>query len=213
LNVLYIYRHSDWGEELKYSLRSVEKYINPERVVIAGDKPKWLKNVLHVETERHSRYKDACNSLLKALNVISGDYVLMHDDIFLLKEYKPVLRYNGTLKDRVKRTGGERRTCLMNTLERHPEGTNYALHYPLPFQTETMRKALDEINLPFSYYNAYGNTDTTFEQIESEDCKFHPNLITTRYLKGLDCFSTYNETEEFKEFLEDLYPTKSKYEL
>lgn len=210
MNALYLYRRSEWGKELKYSVRSAEMYLKPDRIVVVGDKPdldvEWLK------TDKLDRFNDVNNSLRVALENIEGKWVLMHDDFFILEPYKPILRHNGKLYKKAKRTAKDRRECFQNILDVMPEAMNYALHYPLPFDVGVMREAFEKFKQPFSYMNAYSNLDKDFVHLHAEDCKFSAPLLTEKYLKGLPSFSTYNENDRFELLLQKLYPNKSKYE-
>ncbi len=212
MNVLYIYRESNWGKELKYSLRSVNKYVNPDTVYVVGDEVPF--DVVNIKVpERRSRYRDACNLLTIACKeIIDEELLLMHDDMFLLAPYKRNLRYDGMLKDRIKGVGGERKEVFENTMPYLYEPKNFALHYPLPFKVDLMRAICEWIPHPLSYMNAYGNLDTHFVPLESKDCKFNPSLLTKEFLQDMTCFSTYNEDDSFEDFLKSLYPKPSQYE-
>lgn len=210
LNALYLYRKSEWGKELLYSIRSVERYLKPDRILVVGDKPNI--SVECIETKPKERYKDVMYNLSLALSDIEGEWVLMHDDFFLLEPYNPILRYKGTLKNRVKGTGGNRKPVLQNVLSQLPDAKNYSLHYPLPFNADIMQELFNIFEQPFSYMNAYGNLDNNFVHLEADDCKFSAPLINEKFLKGLPSFSTYNEDDRFEGLLQKLYPQPSQYE-
>jgi hypothetical protein len=36
------------GQELRYTLRSIQKFVEDPEITIIGDKPWWIKNVHHI---------------------------------------------------------------------------------------------------------------------------------------------------------------------
>ena len=92
IDLVYIYGdgYSKWrGQELMYSLRSVEKYVHNFRsVFIVGDFPCYLNqkaiHVLSPEDPRHCKERRIMNKLLKACDTeeISNPFLLYNDDYF-----------------------------------------------------------------------------------------------------------------------------------
>jgi len=74
--------------ELRYSLRSVEENLNGVRnIYIIGQKPAWLKNVIHLEHPDNSGVKSK-NTYLKYRLVcqqpdLSDNWLMMNDDFFI----------------------------------------------------------------------------------------------------------------------------------
>jgi len=83
----------DKFEELRYSLRSLEKhYKHPYRVIIVGDLPDWCQNVIHLPVERQTGMPEniTCDAIWKMITVcesdiVSGIFVRMYDDIYFLR--------------------------------------------------------------------------------------------------------------------------------
>lgn len=207
MNALYLHRNSNFdSKELKHSLRSVAMYLNPEKVYIAGDKPQWAVNVEHIPSpKKDNPYSDTNAQFRKALKVMpEGKYVLMHDDMFLLKEYEHICYYDGLMKDA--HIGGERKRLFEN---QGMEGNlNYALHYPMPF----VHNGEWEWKKDVSMMCVLGNRGD-FPSKKASDCKYHPNLVNEKFLQGTPCFSTYNENEALEDLLLKLYPYKSIFEV
>ena len=180
-------------------------HVKPDRIVVAGDKPN--DNVEWLKTERQKNaYDDVNNSLIKALEYLDGeDWLLMHDDYFLLEPYKPIIRYSFELHRKIKRTEVQRRKIYEKVLEAYPFSMDYSLHYPLPFKLSHMRHVFDLYDPPVSYMNAYGNYDNNFVHLHAEDCKFKATTLTKNKLKGLPSFSTYGEDDRFETLLKDIY--------
>ena len=95
----YFEREAAW-EELRYSLRSIEKHFKFEfRVVIVGDLPGWINpdSVLHIPHERCEGMQE--NTLYDAITKqllfnahpdTSLHFVRMYDDIYILRDVELV---------------------------------------------------------------------------------------------------------------------------
>jgi hypothetical protein len=91
----YFEREAAW-EELRYSLRSIEKHFQFEfRVVIVGDLPRWIdpRSILYIPHERVEGIQE--NTLYDAITKqllfnahpdTSLHFIRMYDDIYLLKD-------------------------------------------------------------------------------------------------------------------------------
>jgi len=160
--LLYSYLTTeDDGEELRYSLRSVEEnlHMGTLDVMVVGDKPSWFVNGIHVEgnptrdkaTNMMFNVHAACSALqsLNVLNAVylSDDYLLMYpqEDVF------PIHR--GTLEDHIrafrkfKDEDDWYRVALdatFNLLTRagHPEPLSWEMHLPMPLNVEMAVKSL-----------------------------------------------------------------------
>jgi len=84
----------DKFEELRYSIRSIEKHFRDEfRIVLVGDWPTWCNklNVLHIPHTRHSgpfsKVEDSVNKMQQIINhqEISDPFIYWYDDIHLLR--------------------------------------------------------------------------------------------------------------------------------
>lgn len=85
----------DNGLELKYALRSFEKYFKDEyKICLIGDIPDWCVNVYHIpqppieDNMPFVRFRDTLSKLHTACNTpeISPDFIYSYDDIYLLKD-------------------------------------------------------------------------------------------------------------------------------
>src|SRR5688572_16798874 len=80
---------SRWGNsELKYMLRSMEKYLsNYKHVYIVGECPDWVKNVKYVfMPDQLTKTQNIMEKLRVACNIpeLSEDFLYTQDDLFLL---------------------------------------------------------------------------------------------------------------------------------
>lgn len=85
---VYPYVKSEWGEELRYSLRSLDMFFTePFDVTIIGELPDWVQGVEHIEWEDNKDKTAEENhgpKLHKACDSFKS-FVWMNDDIYLLK--------------------------------------------------------------------------------------------------------------------------------
>ena len=105
---VYFLKESDENEELRFSLRSIEKNCGDliNRVVFVGGNPKGFKNYTYIKT--HQQFTT------KHLNVMHGIYtvceskqpkitdnfILMNDDFYVLNSLDNIYAYtDGSMED------------------------------------------------------------------------------------------------------------------
>lgn len=81
---------SHWNDnELRYSLRSLVKFgSNFRSVIIIGDKPEWIQNIIHIPFENPTNYNHEHNIYEKILvacksHSVSENFLMWNDDYFL----------------------------------------------------------------------------------------------------------------------------------
>ena len=180
IDIVYQYIASASWQELRHSLRSIDKHFKGEyRIWIVGDLPPWTVNVNHIPHVRNNTINltncyDACSKLELVINhpEISEDFIYMYDDIYLLKDTSreeleyPLYAVSDMAKsvDRNLSTKHMRmrwETC--DTLLRHGYGAcNFENHLPKVFSKTLMREIFDQYDpkanrLVFStlYYNTF----------------------------------------------------------
>lgn len=96
LDIVYIVRPGESNEELRYSLRSVAKNFPHKRIVIAGYKPSWIKNVLYLPAEQKgTKYQNAENNWRAVMKEPSiKDFVLFNDDFFIMRHVSKLPVYH-----------------------------------------------------------------------------------------------------------------------
>lgn len=107
MKYLYQVRLGDDNEDLKYSLRSLDKFAPDGEVVIGGYLPSWIDpdtvTHIHVPQAPDGAYKErnATNilyALLRETDRSDNEWVMMNDDFFFLKQAKTIPVYhNGPL--------------------------------------------------------------------------------------------------------------------
>lgn len=87
-DLVYILKQSDINPDLKFSLRSVEKFCTYRKIWVVGYKPNWVRNVEYLPTVQSSnKWVNSMTNIVAACNCqeISDDFVLMNDDFFMLR--------------------------------------------------------------------------------------------------------------------------------
>lgn len=88
MDLVYIVKKSEVNNELRYSLRSIAKFIPNANIWIVGYKPTWVKNVNYLPTEQTGdKWKNSIHNIIAACECpdISEDFILMNDDFFAIR--------------------------------------------------------------------------------------------------------------------------------
>lgn len=88
MDLVYIIRNGDHNPDLRYSLRSVAKFVQYDKIWIVGYKPRWVKDVEYIKvTQGPDKWQNSVNNIIAACQSedISDDFVLMNDDFFAIK--------------------------------------------------------------------------------------------------------------------------------
>lgn len=88
-DLVYIVKESESNADLKYSLRSICKFCEFNKVWIVGYKPKWIKDVEYIPTKQSgNKWENSMVNYAAACNCpeISDDFVLMNDDFFAIRQ-------------------------------------------------------------------------------------------------------------------------------
>lgn len=234
-DVVYTVKPDDSNEELRYSLRSLSNIGDfSGRVFIAGYKPSWLKNVIHVpnfQTMRKSKYKNAKSNWQKvnAHPELSQEYIYMNDDFFVMKPIKevPVL-HNGDQDEFIERylkigskayvQGAITTKHVVHRMGVGGKLKNYELHVPMVFD-KTKRKALSLLMREANpegknthFRTAYGNYYKLGGR-KMKDVKIHGNGFA--FDKNSTFLSTSDESfaqSDVGTFIRKQFPKKSRYE-
>lgn len=171
-DIVYILRNDISSEEIRYSLRSVEKNFPHNKVWFYGGKPKGIEPDEYVKViqQGDSRYDKVTNTIKEICrnDEISGSFWLFNDDFFVMKEvtdFKPMV--SGTIEERVQyiiRRHGCKSTYAKR-LERTGEKLRakgydtmcYAMHAPMLINRKTALKALQEFAGEAMFRCIYGN--------------------------------------------------------
>lgn len=230
---------SKWNDnELRYSLRSIEQHFPHRNVVIVGERPDWLQNIIHIAVPdgfanvKGGKYKNVLRKIRAACldDRVSDHFVLMNDDFFFLQdcnEIKPVA--NGTLADLIEYYEGNERNQYLNMLKRtqkflHKRGItdpeNYAVHYPIMYMKNKfleISEQIDWLENAYSWRILYGNMYNN-QTVPREDPKVHSAETFKEWLQAdhpIDFLSISDSVAldpTFQKWIELRFPNKSKYE-
>jgi len=176
IDLVYILgKGSRWADnEIRFSLRSVERYFNYRHIFIIGEKPEWMTGVIHIKADdpfpnklmnARKKYKIACMD-----KRISENFVLMNDDFFFLKQIDVVENYSrGMMRDMIEKhpsKSGYYYKSLIDTKNKlfslgFEDPIDFEIHAPMVFNKEkllTVMGMLEEnSSRAFSLRSCYGN--------------------------------------------------------
>ena len=225
-DVVYILKENAGSEELRFSLRSIEKNMDHGKVWFYCGKPEGIEPdvyVPHVQTGG-TKWERVRSSLVEVCrnDKISKKFWLFNDDFFVMapmKNEKPLQR--GLLEDHIKdiearhrgQTGYSRNLRKCEDQLRHAGLTtlDYAIHVPILIEREKMLEALEMFPRCPMFRSIYGN----YAQIGGE---FHKDVKTTDPDKQIpvdaDFFSTSNKAMagSVLKQMEDRFPEACRYE-
>lgn len=187
-DIVYILRDGK-NEELRYSLRSVERNYPHKRVIFYGGKPDGIEPDLFVPyaqpgDTKWEKVRNTIELICKNDN-LSEDFILFNDDFFIMKPVEtPTNYYDGTLDEQIKTIEGatfgrhseysDRLRHLLETLNRAgiEEPLSYAHHTPMIINRKKMLETLKKYPNEPMFRALYGNIN----QIGGEnmpDVKFY----------------------------------------
>lgn len=212
--------------ELKYALRSAEKYIpNMGNVFLMGDIPYWAHNNLTIVPLidlRNSQWRDH-NIAIKILRAcampqVSDDFIILHDDNFLLKPLDPSVYWHKGVQWVI---AGDYGKVITNTVGRLGVVNNYDVHAPHAVNKQRFIKSVGALDwaVPYGYciktaYAAMNGIPGT----KTLDCKINacpPEHELLEIIADKAFFSTGDTAIKppMLRVLQALYPQKSKYEI
>lgn len=215
------------GIELKYALRSIEKYLSGwDDLWVIGDAPLWYTgNRLFIQDYAGKREFSVYNKLLKACDLVEDDFIYWNDDHFLLKPlHVSEIKYwhNGSLKDDMDKSGSARnRLSKQNTIEllekRGATWLNYDIHVPIVFNKTDFKNIFKDLQQEVVIKSLYANSWEPLPGSEfMEDCKisgdFTEDYILDRIKDRLFFSSGTMLSGAMINILEKLFPEPSKFE-
>ncbi len=235
MDILYVLTYSNWNNnELKYSLRSLEKFgKNIGKIYICGYKPNFINynSVIHVPFEEK---KDCCrNTRDKIFHVcknidISENFVLFNDDFYLLEELdlNNIPKYSKGIIEHKSESYFEKMLLLTEYFLKENKKTNfdYEVHIPCEFNKsillndiykiyEQWEKPKPEYSLSLRslYFNWINAVPTIIR--DNKIAKDYPSIDKVLNIKNF--LSTCDNIQECKyliKYLENNFFIKSKWE-
>jgi hypothetical protein len=229
MDYVYICRPGE-NEELRYSIRSVVKNAIYDNIWVVGEKPDWyVGNFVHVPntgTKFTNIYN--CFSAITDVGAISDNFVLIEDDMFLVKPIGIMPVYcGGLMSDRITELKNiSPNAKYINILQltykyiikflKVKEPINYEIHFPLVMNKQNLSKSLRHSLFQKSIY---GNKFKIGGQ-ETLDSKVHTQgrwlEKSYDFRNGNSPIISTDEDHSFKvvydEVLKDMFPNPSRYE-
>lgn len=235
IDIVIPYRLMNEGVELKYALRSAEKYLaGIGNVFIVGEKPDWLQEVIHISMKDGNmmagRERNIYNKVLAAANDprVSDYFLYMNDDHFLLEYFEagefPPFWFN-TLDSSWEANDTPYKQTLLNTMGVLPMGgmeRNFDGHCPMLFNRERFVRTFEPVDWSQDYGYCMKTIYCVLNGIEGDymrDMKISHATLPNELNKLLSSDSrpyfsigdkALNTTMDIA--LSCLYPQKSKYE-
>lgn len=201
--------------ELKYSLRSIDKFIQKpyEVVVIGGKLPEWITNVTWVNLPDipDKKLLSVRRKILASL-AYCDEILFMNDDFYLTKQATSFPYYfNGDLK-KCNNSGSKQVQTQLNILGKPTK--SFDIHYPIIFRKDfidIMENFADDCLIRSAYCNYL-----EIEGVQIQDCKFikamKPNDVH-EVVKSSSLISTGNYSlKSVLPILKEMFPYKSIFE-
>ena len=222
---------SRWrNNEIRYSLRSVERNLEIGRVFIVGACPDWVTGVIHIPVDdiHKNKLMNAREKYMVAAKDkrISEDFILMNDDFFILKPVSKIENYSrGMIADMISKhptQGGYYYHSLSDTKKVMEaigiqEPLDFEIHAPIIFNKEKLLTVMEMIqpDKAYSLRSCYGNM---FGLKAKKVIDFKASgLVDFAYqLKRNPAYLSINDNmvaqREFREWIRRKFPKPSKYE-
>ncbi len=225
MDIMYpIGNGSKYGDlELKYSLRSVDKFLSGyDRVFIVGNLPKFINpdTVIHLPkgdglNKQHNIYLKIKTAID---NGISENFMFWNDDHFLLQPLQAdrlPYYYDNTLEYWVNKSRGRYKGAIMNT----PNGLYFDVHTPIIYNGHKFLNTVGKLDWSKEYVikSAYCNLNKIDKIERINDIKIAGErtveqlkaIIHKKMFFSIDPYGMY---PAMRTLLNELYPDKSKYE-
>lgn len=200
--------------DLRFALRSFEKFLPEQEVLILGEAPDWITRVTQIciPDIRGRKQLSIRKKILAALEY-SKEILFLNDDIYLLEPWKEFDYYSHGTLAQYNEPGSK---PLLNELKGIGKPlVHFDGHFPIVYTQE-----FKEVSKYFSSDCIIKSMYCNFLEIEGkliEDCKIHrqekPQAVRD-FITGKKCFSTTASSLPSTLFiLEELFPQPSKYEI
>jgi len=230
-DVVYFLKEAEHNEELRYSLRSVEKNLRYHKVIFYGGCPVNLKPDYYftrpqTEASKWERVRESIRACCENDN-ITEDFWLFNDDFFVMKPMSENMppQYNGDLKDRIRiveeKHGYEiewtrRLKHLVTTLETAGKGTkNYAVHKPMLINRKKALEVLDKFPDEPMFRALYGNY-WKIGGVSKHDMKVRRLTCSTSKIMHWEFISTQDDSfrsGNVGHWVRQAFPNKSRFEV
>ena len=226
-DVVYILKRELDTDELKYSLRSVEKNFPINRVWFIGGQPKGFQNIVRLQHEQigNCKWELIRSSMWKAINAedLTEEFFLFNDDFFVMKPVDTDSFINfvdGTLSRRIDELHTEHgmnpycRTLFKLEQElrtMHEPTMNFDVHLPMLLNKEQVKATLYKCSSP-QMRSAIGNLNrlpfVIHPDVKVYDLESVP--VNETHLSTND--DTFSKGKVGK-YIRETFATKSRFEV
>lgn len=233
LDVVYILgTGSMWNDnEIRYSLRSVDRYLPHRNVYVIGERLHWFNGITHIpENDPHqNKTANGLHKIFRAASEpeISDPFILMNDDFFFWDFVSEIVPYRrSTISDSMRMhptKGGYYYNSLKETKDLLDglglDDLDFEVHYPALFYKENLRNAI-RLGLRHSkhflirsfYHNLYqlpGIETMDFKINSWVDWAFQKNRPNV-HLYSVSDFAVGNR--EIQEWIDRKFPRPCRFE-
>ena len=208
------------NDEIRYSIRSVEKYHPNARIVIVGEKPEWYTGEHHYfDDSDKCPYVNVWRKLEFACT-LADEFISMDDDFYLLRPFEPYFYTPGTLWMKVKNVGslaGHWADVVKATYKELGDCLSFLEHAPLPINSaeflDIARRYPNRLRAPSLIpRQIYCYNTHLFEVKDKPDLKIR-GRFKPEDISDYPFFSIADRFHKQKDSLDELYPNPSKYEI
>lgn len=194
VDFVYAVGHGENNPELKFSLRSLEKFApSGSRVFVFGGKPSFLSNAvnhIHVTQDRQCKFKNVLDTVraISEYDELDDEIVFMNDDFIALRSIS-IDDLRGAFKGKLSSFGST--TSYKRAFDDNAEkmrvelgydALDYELHLPMILSRACIRKmfedhgeTLNQLRIPL-WRSWYGNMFITPDN-KTADVKMHKDGI------------------------------------
>lgn len=227
-DVVYILKTDIVPDELRYSLRSIEKNLEHGNVWFVGGQPNGLipDKAIPMFQKGILKWEKARSSIIRLCSEesVPDRFWLFNDDFFVLKPVESDEPFfGGTLRDhilRIEHRHGDKKTgythalrfCEQVLMDGDYSTFNYALHLPMIVDKKKMLEAVETFPQCPMFRSLYGNI-AEIGGVQHDDVKITD--LKQRIPDGADYVSTDGNSfarGEVGKQIREMFPDKCKYE-
>ena len=237
MDIVYVVKDAAYNDELKYSLRSVEKNFPHKRVIFYGGKVVGIHPDKQVVVKQEGKRKwDRVRNMLRMIaenDEITEDFVLFNDDFFVMRPVDTLPYFSdedlSNLCTRIEIKNGylptpyttELKHTIVALKENNLPVYNYELHRPIIFNRKRLLDVIEKFSNARGTRSLYANMLITEESDYSAQFWFPDDedvkIFKLDVLPPEDADYVSTEDRAFNEglagkFLRDKFPDKSKWE-
>ncbi len=203
--------------ELKFALRSIEKFIDdPEVLIIGNDLPDWITNVTQIGLPDNVTKQCSIKNKIMAAFSFAEEIFFTNDDIFLLKPTDPST-YPFYFKGNLRPSGESGTKTLVDNLKAMQlPFKHFDIHFPILYKKKEFIEAVEKFPHETIIKSMYCNY-LKIEGTEVPDCKIMKEqtaAMIKQWIAEKPCFSTgVHSIKNSVKVLGELFPHPSKFEI